>query len=296
MLSLTNVAEMKKLLVFLGIVGIFGVAGYRALMNWTVDVNPASLARSMSPEERSQACSALSGGTEGGYEVCMEGMDLAAQGIQNPAIPDLSQPAEWADYKPGYTLALRQTWVQSFASNSQPGFGACLFDMVASSIEFSRFLEIKTAIQNDVDPRTISDFSLAMDDCTNGTYYSLRQTSTNEGTSDNSASATTLPYATDTNKYWNAKCPATLRRNDYLPLLKCDKGPGVRHIQYFLGVNPDSYYGNDTFNAVVDFQSRNNLPVTGNIDAETWRLLDPDQTGPGSDVNGDGLVTPDEFR
>lgn len=296
-LTLTKVSTMKKLLVVVGIIGALGFAGYRALMNWTIDVNPASLARSMSPEQRSEACSALSGGTEGGYDVCMEGMDLASRGIQNPVIPDLSQPAEWADYKPGYTLALRQTWVQSFASNSQPGYGACLFDMVASSIEYSRFLEIKTAIQNDVDPRSINDFALAMDDCTNGTFYSLRKNSSQtDNTEPVSTTSTSLPYATETSKYWNAKCPATLRRNDYLPLVKCDKGPGVQHIQQFLGVNPDSYFGNDTFNAIVDFQSRNNLPITGSIDTQTWRLLDPNQTGPGTDYNGDGLVTPDEFR
>jgi peptidoglycan hydrolase-like protein with peptidoglycan-binding domain len=286
---------MKKLLIVLGVLGALGFAGYRALMNWTVDVNPASLARSMTPEQRAQACSALSGGTEGGYEVCMEGMDLAAQGIQNPAIPDLAQPAEWADYKPGYTMSQRQAWVQSFASNSQPGFGACLFDMVASSIEYSRFLEIKTAIQNNVDPRTLSDFSLAMDDCTNGTFHSLKRTSSSSGSS-SASTPTSLPYATGTSRYWNAKCPATLRRNDFLPLVKCDKGPGVQHIQQFLGVEADSYFGNDTFNAIVDFQNQNGLPVTGEIDADTWRLLDPNQSGPGSDLNGDGLVTPDEFR
>jgi len=286
---------MKKLLIVLGVLGALGFAGYRALMNWTVDVNPASLARSMTPEQRAQACSALSGGTEGGYEVCMEGMDLAVQGIQNPAIPDLAQPAEWADYKPGYTMSQRQAWVQSFASNSQPGFGACLFDMVASSIEYSRFLEIKTAIQNNVDPRTLSDFSLAMDDCTNGTFHSLKRTSSSSGSS-SASTPTSLPYATGTSRYWNAKCPATLRRNDFLPLVKCDKGPGVQHIQQFLGVEADSYFGNDTFNAIVDFQNQNGLPVTGEIDADTWRLLDPNQSGPGSDLNGDGLVTPDEFR
>jgi peptidoglycan hydrolase-like protein with peptidoglycan-binding domain len=291
---------MKKLLIVLGVFGALGFAGYRALMNWTVDVNPASIARSMSPEQRAEACRALSGGTEGGYEVCMEGMDLAAQGIQNPAIPDLAQPAEWASYKPGYTLAQRQTWVQSFASNSQPGFGACLYDMVASSIDYSRFLEIKSAIQNDVDPRTLDDFSLAMDDCTNGTFYSLRNGSSastdSSNSSSNTSSQTTLPYPTETSRYWNAKCPATLRRNDYLPLVKCDKGPGVQHIQQFLGVEADSYFGNDTFNAIVDFQNQNGLRVTGEIDTDTWRLLDPNQTGPGSDLNGDGLVTPDEFR
>ena len=76
---------MKKggvvLLVMFGIV----FAGYQALSKMTVDINPASIARDMSPEEKSKMCDALSGGTEGGYQICMDGMYLAEQGIQNPA-------------------------------------------------------------------------------------------------------------------------------------------------------------------------------------------------------------------
>jgi len=293
---------MKKLFVFFAVIGALGFWGYRALMNWTVDINPASIARSMTPEQRSQACSALSGGTEGGYRVCMEGMALAERGIQNRAIPDLSQPAEWARYKPGYTMELRSTWLTSFASNSQPGFGACLFDMVASSIDFLRFVEIQKAVGEGVDPQSIPELNRAINDCTNGTFHSLNTSSastvpTETSSSDlQTSSASSVPYATERNQYWNAKCPKELRANDVLPLIKCDKGRGVTHAQKILGVNADSYFGNDTFNAVIDFQIQNDLPVTGNIDEQTWKKLDPYQTGPGRDLNGDGLVTPTEFR
>lgn len=106
---------------------------------------------------------------------------------------------------------------------------------------------------------------------------------------------TFLPYRTERNQYWNAVCPKNLRLNNSLPLVYCDMGEGVRHIQRLLGVNADSYFGNTVFNAVVDFQFENGLPVTGDIDEQTWRLIDVYQTGAGRDLNEDGLITPNEF-
>lgn len=170
---------MKKFVAVLAVLGLGGFLGYRALMNWTVDVNPASIARSMSPEQRAEACNALSGGTEGGFEVCMEGMDLASSGIQNDVIPDLGQPALWANYKPGYTLAMRNNWVSSFAKNSLPGFGACLFDMLASSMPYEDFELARARIDAGADPKSIPALSLAMDDCSNGTFLSLRNKESN---------------------------------------------------------------------------------------------------------------------
>ena len=106
----------------------------------------------------------------------------------------------------------------------------------------------------------------------------------------------TVPYATATNKYWNSDCPQELRANDYLPLVKCDKGDGVTRVQQLLGVEADGLFGNDTFNAILDFQLNNGIAQTGVVDEETWFALDPSQSGPGADTNADGLVTPDEFR
>ena len=106
----------------------------------------------------------------------------------------------------------------------------------------------------------------------------------------------TLPFATERNQYWNANCPKNLRRNDVLPLVKCDRGEGVRRVQELLSIEADGLFGNDTFNALLVFQHGNGLEITGRVDEETWRALDPAQTGPGYDQNGDGLVTPDEFE
>jgi len=102
-------------------------------------------------------------------------------------------------------------------------------------------------------------------------------------------------YRTERNQYWNANCPRNLRLNNSLPLVYCDRGEGVRHMQSLLNIDADSYFGNSVFNAVIDFQFENGLPVTGDIDEQTWLAIDPYQTGPGNDWNSDGLVTPDEF-
>lgn len=292
---------MKRFLIFATVIGVLGVVGYNALSNWTVDVNPASIAQSMSPEQRAEACDALSGGTEGGFAVCMEGMDLASQGIQNPVIPDLRQPADWADYKPGYSLVLRNSWIDSFASSAEVGLGACMFDILASSVEFTRFETIRRMIQEGSSPDSFPEINLAIEDCQNGTFFSLQEgksSGTPKATEDDQSvegASDSLPYETERNAYWNAKCPKTLRPNDILPIVKCDKGEGVRYVQEILGVEADSYFGNDTFNALIDFQSSNGLPLTGTIDEATWMALDPMQSGPGSDLNEDGLVTPDEF-
>jgi peptidoglycan hydrolase-like protein with peptidoglycan-binding domain len=108
-------------------------------------------------------------------------------------------------------------------------------------------------------------------------------------------SGSTLPFATETNKYWNAKCPKELRRNDVLPLVKCDRGNGVRRVQELLGIEADGLFGNDTYNALLVFQAENQLEISGEVGAETWFALDPSQLGPGTDKNSDDLITPDEF-
>lgn len=89
--------------------------------------------------------------------------------------------------------------------------------------------------------------------------------------------------------------------NDLLPLEYCQEGRGIQYAQNILvslgyDIEADSYLGPASFAAVRDFQEKNGLPVTGKIDSNTWRALDPDQKSfPGYDRNGDGLVTPDEF-
>lgn len=103
--------------------------------------------------------------------------------------------------------------------------------------------------------------------------------------------------------------PAALPRcdeyayNDTLPLEYCEEGRGIMYAQQILvrygyEIEADSYFGPASYAAVRDFQARKGLPVTGRIDTETWRALDPNipqQSFPGTDLNGDGLVTPNEF-
>lgn len=165
---------MKRLLVgMLMLVGLLTV-GWSALSRMTIDANPASIARSMTPEQRSEFCSAASGGTEGGYQLCMDGMYLAERGIQNPVIPDLAQPAEWADYLPGYNIQMRTAFVQSMSIDGMPGLGACIFDMIASTIPYSRFQEQQIAIKSGADPTSFPEVNLVFQDCEQGTFFSFR--------------------------------------------------------------------------------------------------------------------------
>jgi len=165
---------MKRLLVVLLVLGGLLAIGWSALSRMTIDANPASIARSMTPEQQAKFCSAASGGTEGGYELCMDGMYLAERGIQNSVIPDLAQPAEWADYLPGYSIGERRVFVQSMSMDGMPGFGACVFDMIASTVPYSRFLEQQTAIQAGADPTSFPELTVVIDDCERGTFFSFR--------------------------------------------------------------------------------------------------------------------------
>lgn len=110
------------------------------------------------------------------------------------------------------------------------------------------------------------------------------------------STSSTLPYLTERNRYWNANCPKNMTKNEFLPLRLCHEGRGVQRVQYLLGVDADGYFGNTTHNALLDFQYSIGLTPTGVVDERTWYELDKSQSGPGTDLNGDGLVTPDEFQ
>jgi peptidoglycan hydrolase-like protein with peptidoglycan-binding domain len=47
----------------------------------------------------------------------------------------------------------------------------------------------------------------------------------------------------------------------------------VEIAQIKLGIDDDGIFGNGTYNAVKQFQSKHNLPVTGKVDAATWKVL-----------------------
>lgn len=59
-----------------------------------------------------------------------------------------------------------------------------------------------------------------------------------------------------------------------LPTLeKGAKNVYVEIAQLKLGIDSDGIFGNGTYNAVKQFQSNRNLPVTGKVDATTWKAL-----------------------
>lgn len=88
--------------------------------------------------------------------------------------------------------------------------------------------------------------------------------------------------------------------NDYLPLKRCDEGQGVSSVQQVLAglnyqIEPDGYFGDATRFAVQHYQRSKSIRATGQVDTETWAALFEGIGLPGHDLNGDGLVTPNEF-
>ena len=87
-----------------------------------------------------------------------------------------------------------------------------------------------------------------------------------------------------------------------LPVERCDHGAAVSEMQKRLRTagyttQVDGYFGEAMAKAVYAFQGKNKILQSGIIDTATWKALEPNQsTLPGTDRNGDGLVTPDEFR
>ena len=86
-----------------------------------------------------------------------------------------------------------------------------------------------------------------------------------------------------------------------LPITLCDEGTPVEMVQNELQTfgydfDVDGYFGVDTRLAVKLFQKAQGIRVTGEVDKDTWVKLFPYQEGlPGTDLNNDGLITPEEF-
>lgn len=99
----------------------------------------------------------------------------------------------------------------------------------------------------------------------------------------------------------NEKCTGYFAASE-LPVEKCDQGLPVQLMQSRLrkaGYNTsvDGYYGPAMALAVFKFQKDKGLLKSGTIDEATWKALEPDQsTLPGTDVNGDGTISPNELR
>ena len=88
--------------------------------------------------------------------------------------------------------------------------------------------------------------------------------------------------------------------NDEFPLERCDAGPAIAAVQSVLQVleyeigTVDCLYGDQTLYAVRAFQTDEELPVTGIVDADTWAALDIlDEWG--TDADGNGTIEPGEI-
>lgn len=99
----------------------------------------------------------------------------------------------------------------------------------------------------------------------------------------------------------NEKCTGYFAPTE-LPLEKCDHGVAVQLMQTRLrtagySTSVDGYYGPAMALAVYKFQKDKGLFKSGMIDVTTWKALEPDQSKlPGTDTNGDGVISPNEFR
>jgi Putative peptidoglycan binding domain len=88
--------------------------------------------------------------------------------------------------------------------------------------------------------------------------------------------------------------------NDEFPLERCDAGPAIAAVQSVLQAREyeigtvDCLFGDQTHYAVRDFQTDEELTVTGAVDEETWSALDILDDW-GTDTNGNGSIEPDEI-
>jgi hypothetical protein len=230
--------------------------------------------------------------------------DLLADLIQDgrgSEISIVSLPSDLSS-QIGYAFRIRNQW--SYLPNqlqvrycwtNQEGVDFSCGDTTA--LRFSQVVDsVNYSLISKIDDSTPSGrYSLKVEFLeVNGSFISLSSIEINQETYTSTTS--TLPYLTTRNRYWNADCPRNLSRNEILPLKLCQKGRGVQYVQQLLGVDDDGNFGNTTHNALLDFQYSRGLEPNGIVDSQTWLELDPNQGGPGLDVNGDGLVTPDEFN
>lgn len=90
------------------------------------------------------------------------------------------------------------------------------------------------------------------------------------------------------------------RFNFDLPLVLCDEGQPVEMIQaelYGFGyeVDVDGYFGIDTRLAVKLYQKAKGIRATGEVDKKTWSTMFAGMILPGNDIDGDGVITPNEL-
>lgn len=91
------------------------------------------------------------------------------------------------------------------------------------------------------------------------------------------------------------------RANSDLPLALCDAGALVALVQQQLqesgyGIDADGYFGIDTRLALKLYQKARGILATGEVDRDSWIKMFSKVMLPGDDLNGDGVITPDELR
>ena len=85
-----------------------------------------------------------------------------------------------------------------------------------------------------------------------------------------------------------------------LPIRKCSEGLAVEYVQRFLNdlgyeLEADGYFGGATEFAVKYFQRQNSIRATGLVDLDTGKALLAGMVLPGNDLDGNGVITPEEF-
>lgn len=90
------------------------------------------------------------------------------------------------------------------------------------------------------------------------------------------------------------------RFNFDLPLQLCDEGTPIEYVQGELqasgyDVDFDGYFGIDTQLALKLYQKERGIRATGIVDLATWTEMFKGRMLPGWDLNGDGVITPNEF-
>jgi hypothetical protein len=88
--------------------------------------------------------------------------------------------------------------------------------------------------------------------------------------------------------------------NYVLPLKLCDEGQPVGYVQDALNalgyeLSYDQLFGPGTRFAVQYYQRVNSIRATGEVDFETWKSLFEGVGLPGFDLDGDGVIAPEEL-
>ena len=88
--------------------------------------------------------------------------------------------------------------------------------------------------------------------------------------------------------------------NENFPLKLCQEGSAVRLVQEVLvelgyEIEADGYFGKGTEFALKYFQRLEGIRATGKVDEATWKVMFEGIGLPGNDLNGDGIVGPNEL-